>query len=89
MSHVFPRVMNRTLPTAVSAEGSWITDADGKRYLDGAGGAIVVSLGHGVPEIIDAITNQLHKTQYVHGTMFTTEVLETYADEVAGVLPLE
>ena len=41
MSHVFPRVMNRALPTAVSAEGSWITDADGKRYLDGAGGAIV------------------------------------------------
>ncbi|MDP9330037.1 MAG: aminotransferase class III-fold pyridoxal phosphate-dependent enzyme [Actinomycetota bacterium] len=89
MSHVFPRVMNRTLPTAVSAEGSWITDADGKRYLDGAGGAIVVSLGHGVPEIIDAITTQLHKTQYVHGTMFTTEALEAYADEVAGVLPLD
>ena len=37
MSHVFPRVFNRTLPTAVSAEGAWIVDADGKRYLDGAG----------------------------------------------------
>jgi 4-aminobutyrate aminotransferase-like enzyme len=38
MSPVFPRVLNRTLPTAVSAEGAWIVDADGKRYLDGAGG---------------------------------------------------
>ena len=35
------------LPTAVAAEGAWITDADGRRYLDGAGGAIVVKVGHG------------------------------------------
>ena len=55
MSHVFPRVLNRSLPTAVSAEGVWITDADGRRYLDGAGGAIVVNVGHGVPEVIDAV----------------------------------
>ena len=47
MSHVFPRVLNRTLSTAVSAEGAWIVDADGRRYLDGAGGAIVVGVGHG------------------------------------------
>ena len=47
MSHVFPRVLDRELPTAVRAEGVWITDADGKRYLDGAGGAIVVNVGHG------------------------------------------
>src|SRR5512132_1680033 len=46
VSHVFPRVQ-RPLPTAVSAEGAWVTDADGRRYLDGAGGAIVVGVGHG------------------------------------------
>ncbi len=38
MSHVFHRVLTRTLPTAVRAEGAWIEDADGNRYLDGAGG---------------------------------------------------
>ena len=89
MSHVFPRVFNRTLPTAVSAEGVWITDADGRRYLDGAGGAIVVNVGHGVTEIIDAVTTQLHKTQYVHGSMFTTEAVESYADQVAALLPMD
>ena len=36
MSHVFPRVA-RELPTAVAAEGAWITDADGRRYLDARG----------------------------------------------------
>jgi hypothetical protein len=88
MSHVFPRVA-RALPTAVSAEGAWITAADGARYLDGAGGAIVVGVGHGDRSLIDAATAQLNTTQYTHGTMFTTEALETYADEVSRVLPLD
>ena len=88
MSHVFPRVFNRALPTAVSAQGAWITDADGKRYLDGAGGAVVVNVGHGDRSVIDAITSQLNKTQYVHASTFTTEVLETYADCMAQVLPM-
>ena len=75
MSHVFPRVLTRTLPTAVRAEGAWIEDADGTRYLDGAGGAIVVGVGHGDRQLIDAARRQLDKTQFVHGTMFTTEAL--------------
>jgi hypothetical protein len=73
----------------VSAEGAWITAADGARYLDGAGGAIVVGVGHGDRSLIDAATAQLNTTQYTHGTMFTTEALETYADEVSRVLPLD
>jgi hypothetical protein len=87
--HVFPRVLTRSLPAAVSAEGAWIVDADGKRYLDGAGGAIVVGVGHGDPALLAAAEEQLHRTQYVHGTMFTTEALESYADEVSDVLPLD
>ncbi len=89
MSHVFPRVFDRTLPTAVSAEGAWIVDAEGKRYLDGAGGAIVVGVGHGDRTLIDAANEQLRAIQYVHGTMFTTEALERYADELAPHLPMD
>ena len=89
MSHVFPRVLTRALPTAVHAEGAWIVDADGTRYLDGAGGAVVVGVGHGDQALIAAAEAQLHRTQYVHGTMFTTEALESYADDVAKVLPLD
>lgn len=89
MSHVFPRVWSRTLPTAVHAEGAWIEDADGKRYLDGSGGAIVVGVGHGDQDLIAAAEAQLHRTQYVHGTMFTTEALEAYADAIAPYLPVD
>ena len=89
MAHVFPRVTSRDLPTAVSAEGAWITDADGTRYLDGSGGAIVVNVGHGVASVVDAIREQLGRTQYVHPTAFTTEAVEAYADAVATVLPMD
>ena len=88
MSHVFSRA-TRDLPTAVSAEGAWIIDADGTRYLDGAGGAIVVNVGHGVASVIAAIGEQLERTQYVHPTAFTTQAVEAYADEVAAILPME
>ena len=88
VSHVFPRVLTRTLPTAVSADGAWIVDAEGRRYLDGSGGAIVVGVGHGDASLIAAAEEQLRRTQYVHGTMFTTEAVEAYADDVAQVLPL-
>jgi adenosylmethionine-8-amino-7-oxononanoate aminotransferase len=88
VSHVFGRVLDRQVPTAVAAEGVWITDADGKRYLDGAGGAVVVNLGHGDAALIEAATAQLAKTQYVHGTAFTTDALEAYADEVSELLPM-
>ena len=88
-SHVFPRVLNRDLPTAVRAEGVWIEDAEGKRYLDAAGGAIVVSVGHGDRSLVEAMSAQATRTPYVHGSVFTTRALEDYADDVATVLPMD
>jgi hypothetical protein len=89
MSRVFHRVLSRQLPRAVRAEGAWIQDADGRRYLDGAGGAIVVSLGHSDAALVEAMTRQASRTPYVHGTAFTTDALEGYAADVATVLPVE
>ncbi|HEX7464591.1 MAG TPA: aminotransferase class III-fold pyridoxal phosphate-dependent enzyme, partial [Actinomycetota bacterium] len=89
MSHVFHRVLSRKLPSAVRAEGVWIEDADGRRYLDAAGGAIVVNVGHGAQSLIEAMAAQASRVDYVHGTMFTTESLESYADELAPLLPME
>ncbi len=89
MTHVFHRVLNRTLPTAVRAEGVWIETADGKRYLDGAGGAIVVNVGHGDRSVVSAVVEHLSRLDYLHGSMFTTDVLERYADELAPLLPMD
>ena len=46
MSHVFPRHTKSRLATAVAGDGPYVIDADGKRYLDGCGGAAVSCLGH-------------------------------------------
>jgi adenosylmethionine-8-amino-7-oxononanoate aminotransferase len=89
MTHVFRRVLTRELPWAVRAEGVWIEDREGKRYLDGAGGAIVVNVGHGDRSVLDAMSAQAANVPYVHGTMFTTEALESYADDAATVLPMD
>ncbi|HKE54209.1 MAG TPA: aminotransferase class III-fold pyridoxal phosphate-dependent enzyme [Actinomycetota bacterium] len=88
-SRVFHRVLTRTLPRAVRAEGVWIEDADGRRYLDGAGGAIVVGVGHGERTLVDAMAEQSARTSYVHGTAFTTDALEEYAGALAPLLPLD
>jgi adenosylmethionine-8-amino-7-oxononanoate aminotransferase len=89
VTHVFRRNLAASVPTAVRAEGAWIYDADGKAYLDAAGGAIVVSLGHGHAAVVDAMRRQAADVSYVHGTVFTTDALETYADELAPFLPMD
>jgi adenosylmethionine-8-amino-7-oxononanoate aminotransferase len=89
MSHVFPRVFGRELPTVVRAEGSCLWDVDGKRYLDAAGGAIVVGIGHGDADVVRAMADQAARVDYAHGTQFTSEALESYAGELAPLLPMD
>src|SRR4051794_3448299 len=74
---------------AVEAHGSTILADDGREYLDAAGGAIVVNVGHGRREIAAVMADQAGRLAYAHGSAFTTEPLETYAREVAAVLPVE
>jgi adenosylmethionine-8-amino-7-oxononanoate aminotransferase len=89
VSHVFPRALGRELPVAARAEGSVIWDGSGKRYLDAAGGAIVVGIGHGDVQALRALGTQASAVAYAHGTQFETEALETYAAELSQVLPMK
>ena len=86
---VFRRSARPDPPVAVEAHGSTIRDAAGREYLDAAGGAIVVSVGHGRREIAAAMADQAGRLAYAHGSAFTTEPVEAYASEVAPYLPVE
>jgi adenosylmethionine-8-amino-7-oxononanoate aminotransferase len=86
---VFRRSASPNPPVAVSAHGSTIVDAEGREYLDAAGGAIVVNVGHGRREIADAVADQAARLAYAHGSAFTTEPLERYAEEVGRHLPVD
>ncbi len=86
---VFPRVFGRTLPIVERGEGSTLHAADGHAYLDAAGGAVVVNVGHGRRSVADAMAAQAARVAYAHGTAFTSDPLEAYAAEVGEVLPLD
>ena len=86
-SHVFHRRLREPLPWAVAADGSWLIDATGKRYLDASGGAMVASLGHQLDDVAEAVAAEIRTLGYVSGLQFTHRAVEELADEVAAVLP--
>jgi adenosylmethionine-8-amino-7-oxononanoate aminotransferase len=69
-------------------EGVYLYDAEGHRYLDASGGAIVANIGHGVREVVEAMADQAARVAYIHPTMFTSQPLETYAQALAEIVPL-
>ena len=87
MSHVFPRNCHVQPPTAVGGEGVWLIDSDGNRYLDGSGGAAVSCLGHGDPEVTEAIKAQLDKLAFAHTGFLTSEPAEALADLLIANAP--
>lgn len=93
MAHKYPdgNVLYRKLqweyPVIERGEGVYLYDESGKRYLDATGGPMLINIGHGVPEIADALAEQARKVAYIHGTQFTTTCIEEFAREFAEVLP--
>jgi adenosylmethionine-8-amino-7-oxononanoate aminotransferase len=85
--HIFYRNPGAFYPTVERGEGVYIYDRSGKRYLDGSGGAVVVCIGHGVPEIRDAILSQAGKIAFTHGTQFTSEAAIALADRIVALSP--
>jgi adenosylmethionine-8-amino-7-oxononanoate aminotransferase len=86
-SHVFYRKLTRDYPRIVRGEGCYLYDDQGRRYLDGSGGAYVVNVGHGVSEIAEAIACQAAAIAYVSGTAFTHDAVEEFAAELARLSP--
>ena len=49
----------------VSGQGSWLTEADGRRFLDLGAGIAVNALGHAHPDLVAALTDQAQKLWHV------------------------
>ena len=80
LTKVVHRDLHHDYPVVVRGEGVYLYDAAGKRYLDGAGGAsAVTAIGHGVPEVVEAIANQAATLAYAPSHAFTTEAVEDLA----------
>lgn len=74
-------------PLAVSGAGPIIRDSTGKEYIDASGGAAVSNLGHGHPDILAAMRQQMDSLEYAHTTFFTTESAEALADDLVSNAP--
>lgn len=67
MEKVMYSVMGKKYPEADWAEGMYIYDKTGKKYLDCAAGIAVVNVGHGVQEIVERMAEQAKKISFVYG----------------------
>ncbi|MBY6163803.1 aminotransferase class III-fold pyridoxal phosphate-dependent enzyme [Mameliella alba] len=76
------------LMMAQSAEGCWITDDSGKRYLDAMAGLWCVNVGYGRDRIADAMADQARKLSYFHGfSSMATEPAAILAERVIEKAP--
>src|SRR5437763_3038746 len=74
----------RTQPIAlVRGEGSWVWDADGKRYLDFIGGIATISVGHANPRVREALIEQ-SKLLWHASNLYVTEPQVRLAEKLAA-----
>jgi 4-aminobutyrate aminotransferase len=70
-----PRGVATTDLVVAAASGAWIRDADGREYLDFAGGIACQNLGHGPEAVVRAVHEQVDR--YLH-QCFMVGVYEPY-----------
>jgi adenosylmethionine-8-amino-7-oxononanoate aminotransferase len=82
---VLLRNLAKDYPVITHGKGVHLFDETGKRYFDASGGALVVNLGHGNLELVQAISEQMSKVAYLNGTQFTSEAMEECAAKLAAL----
>lgn len=77
------------LPVAFShGDGSWITDTEGKRYLDALSGIAVSTLGHNHPVLVAAIAAQAGRVLHT-SNLYRIPQQEQLADKLAALAGME
>ena len=74
-------------PTLDRAEGIYMWDSDGKRYIDGSSGAMVSNIGHSNPAVLEAMRAQMAKSTFGYRLHFQTESSEMLAARTAALAP--
>ncbi|MBK1881440.1 aminotransferase class III-fold pyridoxal phosphate-dependent enzyme [Luteolibacter pohnpeiensis] len=72
--------------TIVEGKGQYLFDETGRRYLDGFGGIVTVSVGHCHPEVLAATQLQNETIQHTT-TIYLNPQIALYAKELAAKMP--
>mgnify|MGYP003997662855 FL=1 len=74
-------------PMVERAEGIYLWDQDGKRYIDGSSGPQTANIGHGNARVREAMVAQAEKVSYAFRSHFLNEPAELLAHEIAEMTP--
>jgi acetylornithine/N-succinyldiaminopimelate aminotransferase len=81
MSDAFMNTYHRLPAVFTKGEGAWLTDVNGKRYLDFTSGIAVNCLGHGHPALVKALSEQaarlIHTCNY-----FQSDTAQVFAEKL-------
>jgi adenosylmethionine-8-amino-7-oxononanoate aminotransferase len=77
----------QTRPMLNRAEGIYLYDVNGNRYLDGSSGAMVSNIGHSNPYVMDAMKAQIDKSTFGYRLHFQNEPAEKLARQTARLMP--
>lgn len=87
MPYTGNRQFKRDPRIIVAAEGSYFTDADGRRIFDALSGLWTCGAGHGRPEITEAVTRQLQQLDYAPAFQFGHPKAFELAHRLRGLTP--
>ncbi|XJZ25856.1 aspartate aminotransferase family protein [Bacillota bacterium Lsc_1132] len=86
-SFLIKPMLDEDYPMVDYGKGVYLYDVTGKKYLDAASGAVTANIGHGVAEIIEAMTTQAEKVSFVYRSQFTSEPAEKLAEKITEWTP--
>lgn len=86
-SALLKQSLAKQYPVVSHGHGVFLYDTDGREYLDGASGAMTASIGHGVAEVAEALSEQASRIAFTYRTQFTSEPAEELARRLADIAP--
>ncbi|MDK3073043.1 aspartate aminotransferase family protein [Sedimentitalea sp. JM2-8] len=86
MSNLFYQTKSAR-PVLDRAEGIYMWDTSGNRYIDGSSGAMVSNIGHSNPAVLAAMRAQMDKSTFGYRLHFQTESSEELARRTAALAP--
>ncbi len=70
----------------VKGDGAYVYDYKGKKYLDGFGAVVTISIGHCHPDVVPGAVEQMKKLQHIT-SLYYTEPIVKLAEKLASISP--
>lgn len=84
-----PAAPRSAFVTIVAGSGAEVTDAQGRVYIDALGSLWYCNVGHGRPEIAEAVSAQMRRLEVFHTfDRFTNPPADALADRLAAMAPM-